>query len=265
MTTHSPYPVPPALENLVADMRARTAHLAPLAPASGRIALLNLDLLALLLAETATLSLLTDLLSPAEATVLAGFRFPKRQLEWLGGRLAGKYCLALLANAENELDLSSFRDISVLPDDHGRPWVHLSGGHGFPPALSISHSRGFAAALAVHDGPCGLDIQQSTAKLFSVQERFASDEEIAGMGAIADPLTRLTALWTIKEAVKKGLLSDRPTFLGRVKLSAFADKDGTGYWTARCTVADDTEAIVTVRVTEIEGYLIACTVGVDRA
>lgn len=253
------------MENLFADMRARAARLMPLAPASGRIALLNLTLLEPLLAAEASFPLLTDLLSPAEATVLAAFRFPKRRLEWLGGRLAGKYCLALLMNAENEPDLSLFRDSSILPDDHGRPRVHASGEHGSAPDLSISHSQGVAAALAVGGGPCGLDIQQTSAKLFSVQDRFATDKEIASMGVIADPLTRLTALWAIKEAVKKGLLSDRPTFLGRVKLIAFAGKNGAGYWTARCTITDEAPAMVTVRVVETEGYLIACTVGVDHA
>ena len=119
--------------------------------------------------------------------------------------------------------------------------------------------------MAVGGGPCGLDIQQPSAKLFSVQDRFATDKEIASMGVIADPRTRLTALWAIKEAVKKGLLSDRPTFLGRVKLIAFAGKNGAGYWTARCTITDEAPAMVTVRVVETEGYLIACTVGVDHA
>lgn len=261
MTTRCPHGAAPALHSLFADMRARAARLAPLASPSGRIALLNLDLLAPLLGEAATLPLLTVLLSPAEAAILAGFRFPKRRLEWLGGRLAGKYCLALLADAGKEPNLSSFGDSSILPDDHGRPRVHASGWHGSAPGLSISHSRGFAAALAVGRGPCGLDIQYPAAKLFSVQERFATDGELARMEGIPDPLTRLTALWTIKEAVKKGLLSDRPTFLGRVGLAALTGKDGAGHWTAACTIADGEPATVTVRVAETEGYLVACTLG----
>ncbi len=265
MTTHCPHPVPPALGNLFADMQARAARMTPLAPASGRIALLNLDLLAPLIAEEATLHLLTGLLSPAEATLLAGFRFPKRRLEWLGGRLAGKYSLALLADANNEPDLSSFGDFSIVPDEHGRPRVRSFGSLGFAPSLSISHSRGFAAALTVGDGPCGLDIQHPSAKLFSVREQFATDEEIAGMDLIPDPLTRLTALWSIKEAVKKGLLSDQATFLSRVRLTAFAVKEGAEYWTAMCEIADEVPETVTVRITETEGYLIACTVGVDHA
>lgn len=260
MTTHCPSPALAAMENICADMHAHSARLAPLAPDAGRIVLLNLGLLAPLLTEPTPLSLLTSLLSPPEAMILAGFRFAKRRLEWLGGRLAGKYGLALLAHAGTPPLLSSFSDTSILSDEHGRPRVHTNGRHNLAPSLSISHSRGFAGALAVNDGPCGLDIQQPTTKLFAVQERFATDEELARMDCIPDPLTRLTALWTVKEAVKKGLLSDRQTFLGRIRLTAFTCGEGDGYWMARCALADGAPARATVRVAESEGYMIACTV-----
>ena len=189
----------------------------------------------------------------------------KRKLEWLGGRLACKYCLALLANTGNKPDLACFRDLAILPDEHGRPRTTSDPKAGSASSISISHSHRFAAALAVCRGPCGLDIQQPTTKLFKVQERFATDEEVVRMEILANPLVRLTALWTIKEAIKKGLLHDQPTFLGRIRLTAFTATRVPALWMAQCLIADDAATTIMVRVAEIDGYLIACIEGANRA
>lgn len=257
--------IPPALQHLLTDMRDRASRLAPLAPETGRLVLVDLDLIKPLLAEKATMALLASLLAPAEHSLFAGFRYPKRRLEWLGGRLAGKYSLALLTGHDNEPCLSSFCDIPILPDAHGRPLFAARAEQPPVPALSISHSHRFAAALARRLGPCGLDIQQPAAKLFTVRERFATDGEVALMHSIPDPLVRLTALWAIKEAVKKGWLHDQSTFLGRIMVTTLTKTPGSTWWTAHCALAGGGPASVTVRVADIDGYLIAYTGGETRA
>lgn len=257
MTTPRPFSPPSVLASVFATMRDHSARLASVVPAGGRIALLRLDLLAPLLDQPAALNLLLSLLSPAEAAIFAGFRFPKRRLEWLGGRLAGKHCLARMSDNHADPEWSMYGDLAILPDDHGRPQVLSFGQHQSTLRLSISHSGRFAAALAVKEGPCGLDIQQPTPRLFSVQERFATTEELMRMEGCADPLTRLTALWAIKEAVKKGLLADQPTFLGRIKLTACTATGGGAHWTALCAVTGDRPALVRVGVVPVEEYCMA--------
>lgn len=155
-------------------------------------------------------TLLAASLDRAEQDRFASFSFPKRQLEWLGGRLAAKHAaLSLLAREAGHLP--GYRELVVEPDPAGRPHLTRQGGtNATLPAISISHSHGYAGALAVHGPSCGLDLQQVTPRVLTVQDRFASREEVvilraapslAGLGEAA----LLTLLWSAKESLRKAM------------------------------------------------------------
>lgn len=253
MTRICPQSPPESGRALLASLETLAAQCAPLAPAGCRLSLADLRLLRGALAGDNGLGFLTSLLSPAEAALWAGFSYPKRRLEWLGGRLAAKHSLDRALGRE---PARLYRDYSLLPDEHGRPALEPLPGVNASPQVSISHSRDYAAALTTTAGRCGLDIQEKTARLISVQERFASPEELALLAAIPNGLSRLCLLWTVKEAVKKCCLSDQSTFFGSIRLTALAPGPTDGVWTARVQCGASAE--IEVCVGEFEEYCIAC-------
>ena len=145
-------------------------------------------------------------LTPTEQATFAGFTFPKRRREWLGGRLAAKG--AALARAGQPLTAGALAGWQVNSGPDGRPGLQLVGGA--PPVpkmeLSISHSHGLAAALVVTARPCGLDLQQVTDTVVRVRERFCTEPEAALLHRVV-PEARaevcLSLLWAAKEALRK--------------------------------------------------------------
>ncbi len=233
---------------------------APLLPAKTCLSLLDLRLLAPLLAQEEPLELLTSWLSANEARFLAGLTYPKRRVEWLGGRLAAKHGLSRLTAAHSS---TPYRDYSLLPDAHGRPVLDSPLPFGDSLHVSISHSKHYAAALVTTAPVCGLDIQEKTARLVAVQERITTADERALASAIPDPPTRLALLWTVKEAVKKGCLADHPSFFGAIRVIDLDHDPLATFWTARCLVRD--EGVVLARIIEFDNYLLAWVIGADHA
>jgi len=264
MTRICPGVLPPAGRALFSDMDFLSTRFSTLAGESGCIALLDLTRLQPLLAQDEGLDFVTTLLSPAEARLFTGFTYPKRRLEWLGGRLAAKHCLSRHP-ATGSTTALWYSDYSLLPDEHGLPRLDTLLGHEPAAAISISHSKEYAAALVSATSACGIDIQQKSAQLAKVQERFASEAELALLQRIPDQLTRLGMLWAAKEAVKKSLLFDQPTFFGTINLTEFAHEPKEAIWTARCQVAGPIGTTAVIRIAEFGDYLIACTVGESDA
>jgi holo-[acyl-carrier protein] synthase len=162
MTRICPDSAPKSGLALLASLEALALRFAPVAPANGCLSLLDLRQLQNLLSKQEGVEFLTSLLSPAEAALWTNFTYPKRRLEWLGGRLAAKHSLGRLLGGESA---RLYRDYSLLPDEHGRPVLEpLPLGEAVL-HVSISHSRDYAAALTTAAGRCGLDIQQTTARL----------------------------------------------------------------------------------------------------
>lgn len=248
-------------QDLLAGMEALATRFPALAADIGPLSLLDLNGLRPLMATAATCQGLMALLSPEEALMLAGFTYPKRRLEWLGGRLAAKYSLSRLVAADSSP--TPWSGWSLLPDPNGRP--SLGPGPGPKARVSISHSQGYAAALVTVAGSCGIDIQQKSAQLTKVQERFATPEELALTATVGDLVTRLALIWTAKEAVKKCLFADQPTFFGRIRLIGLAPSREPALWQARCRLGGDGETTAAVRIADLGDYLIACTGGADRA
>ncbi len=139
-------------------------------------------------------------LTAAEQERYSGFRFRKRQLEWLGGRWAAKHAASMLRTETGP------GDWGVESDPYGRPFYRptRSGNPGLE--LSISHSDGLAAALAVVGSPCGLDLQKTTDAVLRVREKFCHETEeelLRRFGKTAQAAESLTMLWAAKEAVRK--------------------------------------------------------------
>lgn len=135
------------------------------------------------------------LLSAKEQEQYAGYRFAKRQQEWLGGRLACKTSVALLCN------LNGLASIVVSNDEQGQP--HVAGRGCESVHVAISHSGEYAVALA-SVVPCGLDIQEIMPTLERVQEKFiqGNEQQILAGFACTD-LEQLGLVWAIKEALRK--------------------------------------------------------------
>jgi phosphopantetheinyl transferase len=167
-------------------------------------------------------------LTPAEQATFSGFSFPKRRLDWLGGRLAAK--AAALAWAGQPVTAAGLAEWQVTSAPDGRPGLQRVGTPAAPaPELSISHSHGIAAALVMTERPCGLDLQKVTDTVLRVRERFCSASEAAllragGVETEAREAVRLTLLWAAKEALRKerggvpltGFLAMRLTGLARL-------------------------------------------------
>ncbi len=261
MTRICPGLIPQACQDLFAKMDESALRFSSLATHNGRVSLLDLTQLLPLIEQGADLQFLTTLLSPAEARLFAGFKYPKRRIEWLGGRLAAKHCLCAL-DAVGQKTSAFYRDYALLPDAHGRPALDAPEVRGLSiPAISISHSRGYAAALVTATRTCGIDIQLITEQLANVQERFASADELALLHQLPAPLTRLGIIWTAKEAVKKCLLSDQSTFFGTIRMTevSYAPKEAT--WKVCCQITGQARITAAVRIAEFEDYLVACTLG----
>ncbi len=163
------------------------------------------------MAKAPTTEFIRRFLVAAELDRYAKFIHHKRKSEWLGGRLAAKYAALKLRGQwrGNDESSQSWRAWAVLPDGQGRPFLHNchAGGGQAPPRISISHSSGYAVAMAADHKPCGIDIQSVTPTVIRLRERYSFPSEWQvlekSFKPAADHAERLTLLWAAKEAVKK--------------------------------------------------------------
>ena len=182
-------------------------------------------------------------LTPLEQEQYGGYRFPKRQNEWLGGRLACKTAVAQL------LGLTGLTLVEVANDDHGRPFV---AGHGVDGVeVSISHSGDVAMALASFS-PCGLDIQEITPVLAKVEEKFVHPEERAILPVFAiSELEQFGLVWAVKESLRKQLCLWPLLGFLEARIEAISKVDG-GFM-VQCTACRDTR-VVTVPLVHVALY-----------
>lgn len=193
------------------------------------ISLIDLDLIEQALQSDEAL-FLQQILSAAEQDYFQRFRYIKRKKEWLGGRIAAKAALLALTGAvvdssENVSSDRNPRSISILPDKHGRPGIeefpiNLFAQGSSRLKISLSHSDHFAVALSRAESSCGIDLQEISVKLAGLTDHFATDAELYLLAeqADCDEDTRLTMLWTVKEALKKAFLHDQAVIFSETEL-----------------------------------------------
>jgi phosphopantetheinyl transferase len=258
MTSHCLVTSPKNCQFLADHLKNLAEQYRLLSPPHCRLALLDLRLLPPLIEQSGAL---THLLSPAENNIFQQFHLDKRRLEWLGGRVAAKYCVHQLLGSNASPLL--FHQYSIRAATHGCPHLERASVCRPDVALSISHSRGYAAALACQadKGSCGIDIQHLSPKLANVAERFTHEGELNLIDPLLAPLTRLGLIWTAKEAVKKCLLADHPLFFGKIQLTRIKYDWKLSLWTAQCRVSQPAVMAATVRIAEMDTYLVACATG----
>lgn len=160
-------------------------------------------------------------LDSVEQSRLEALTFAKRQREWLGGRIAAKK--AALTLLKEIPDPHMYLSLRVENNPAGRPYLCSEGLgldgtplvekmplHAVLPEISISHSSGIAAALAVTRYPCGLDVQKISAKAISVKDRFTTPAEQTLLTTVSilhdtTEADKFTLLWAAKESLRKAI------------------------------------------------------------
>lgn len=260
MTSDCPEEQNRVVRPLLAQILSRH-DLPQLAYKNDSIALIDLKGVSCQLGGREGTSGLESLLSPDEQSIYAGFSYPKRRVEWLGGRLAAKYALEQLLKGTSPFAYEAF---SILPDGHGRPVLSCSSASLAKVSISISHSVDYAAAMASMQPRCGIDIQCNSDRLLRVRERFAPDAELAMFKEEHDHLARLSMVWTVKEAVKKCYLAAESTFFGAIQLTG-AQKRAENFWQVQCRLAAPGGAEATVHVVLFARYALASVRGGNHA
>lgn len=176
------------------------------------LTLLPLERLTSSLADHGEAELAARYLLPGEQERYYAFSHARRRLEWLGGRIAAKQA------AQQIRPGLSRQDWQIIADRHGRPFFGDGAGNILEiPGISISHSHGLAAALAVESGSCGLDIQKIVPTIHRVRQRFTGPPELALLRRAKEKLPEtaaLTIIWAAKEALRKAAgITPLPGFL----------------------------------------------------
>ncbi len=160
---------------------------------------------------------LGKLLHPKEIEKAAGFRFVKRRSEFLTGRVCAKMALQTFWSSLETGRCPQLNTVDIVNEPSGRPIVSCNGlWTDPPPEISITHSGGYAAALAA-GFLCGIDLQEQKDNLLRVEEKYCSQTELQLMTKFLPKnsiKSYLSLLWAAKEAAKKALSSlQMPGFL----------------------------------------------------
>jgi phosphopantetheinyl transferase (holo-ACP synthase) len=153
------------------------------------------------------------MLHPGEAAILAGYRFAKRQSEYLTGRICAKLAIQGFLSLTGDGAISPpLPAIEIIKAASGRPSFCLHtplSPDGETPKMdiSIAHSGNYGIALAAAS-KCGVDLQQQVPALVKVQEKYCHAGELRLLAASLpdqDTTACLAMLWAAKEAAKKAL------------------------------------------------------------
>ncbi len=130
-----------------------------------------------------------------------------RRHEWLLGRIAAKEAARDWFRIRHQLQLAS-ADIEIVGDDRGRPQVRVDALPGASmPAVSISHSRGWAAAVVADPGlAVGFDYQRvNNVRAGELIRGAFGEAEQHWFSSVPEAQLELvaTALWCAKEAAAK--------------------------------------------------------------
>lgn len=144
-----------------------------------------------------------------EKTQLKKFSLEKRSREWLGGRLCAKQSAnTFFKSIQQSTIIPEYSQCHVQSEESGRPYFSSNTDSSIHfPELSISHSKAYAAAMSSLSC-CGIDIQYSAKTLERVQEKFCTSTEdriLENLSSKLPLISRLTLLWSAKEAAKKML------------------------------------------------------------
>jgi phosphopantetheinyl transferase len=239
-------------------------------PHAMSLVVLDLQSLAMGTRQTGKNVMAESYLSSKEQQRFDSFSYEKRANEWLAGRIGAKLAAARCMTA-GDIDSEknfAWQDLITGNKESGRPYISLAiqdQKTALVPDISISHSTELAAAMAVSNGKCGIDIQQASPKTVKVKERFCGPEEfdvLQGFLPDADETMQLTLLWAAKEALRKA--ADTTPVPGFMELQLMEIYTGAqGLW---CLVFNCPEPLADgfrVAVGLVDDYLLAVTVRND--
>jgi phosphopantetheinyl transferase len=126
-----------------------------------------------------------DFLSFREKLSYANISHPEKKMEWKGARLAIKYAL----------DCISLPYPGFYKDEHGKSQTMDNYGH-----VSLTHTKGIAAAIFHKDIPVGIDMDFVREKVVKIGPKFLQPSELDFLGD--DPLL-FTIAWSAKESIYK--------------------------------------------------------------
>jgi phosphopantetheinyl transferase len=129
--------------------------------------------------------LLTQFLSFREKLTLANISREHKRSEWLSARLAVK----------RALDCLGIPYPGFYKDEYGKS--HAMNGQGF---VSLTHTKGLAAAIFHLKIPVGIDLEYIRPKILRVGPKFLSEQELSFMG---DDELLHTIAWSAKESIFK--------------------------------------------------------------
>lgn len=115
--------------------------------------------------------------------------------------LLARHCAAELLGAEPAALVLRQRCTECGGNDHGRPSIFAATRRalGEPVHISLSHTRGYVAAIAART-PCGIDIEHHSR---SVVRRALSPRESEWLDCQVDAGLAFARLWTLKESLIK--------------------------------------------------------------
>ncbi len=133
---------------------------------------------------------------------------PKRQKEWVSGRIALKKSLKRLMEMEGMGDTAA-TDIRIFQDELGKPIAEYANQSGKRiGSVSLTHSNGLAMAAAAstkHFAGFGIDIEKVEQRSESWVKDYFDESEILLSGDGPERWRNLNAIWSLKEACLKAL------------------------------------------------------------
>lgn len=102
---------------------------------------IGVDIVDLRRIEKNKIALARKILTDNELLIFNNLSAKKRQIEFLGGRFAGKEAYFKAVSTK-----VSFKDIEILNDENGKPYVNQENIH-----ISLAHENEYAIAYIIYE------------------------------------------------------------------------------------------------------------------
>ena len=145
-----------------------------------------------------------DFLSYREKLAYANISHPEKKLEWKSARIAIK----------SAMDCISLPYPGFIKDVHGKS--HPMDGFGY---VSLTHTKGLAAAIFHKEMPVGIDLDYVREKVVRLGPKFLDETEMGFLGT--DPLLN-TIAWSAKESIFKCQGKKGISLKHNIRLSPFS-------------------------------------------
>lgn len=145
-----------------------------------------------------------DFLSFREKLAYANISHPEKKMEWKSARIAIKSAMECIL-----LPYPGF-----AKDEHGKSYP--MDGFGY---VSLTHTKGLAAAIFHKEMPVGIDLDYVREKVVRLGPKFLDDSEMEFLGK--DPLMH-TIAWSAKESIFKCQGKKGISLKHNIRLSPFS-------------------------------------------